>query len=403
MYLVKMAWNNLRYNTKRSIALILLIAVAAGAILLYQGYVEYSRAGMAAGYINSNGSMQIALNSYWNKATDSETVIDAADLQKLYRILDDQKTISFYDSVLEYNGIIGNENNSAIFWAKGYDHPEKHFGVSQGTPIFSSDDGIVIGSVLAQKLHFVMNDDGIQFLSLMSNSPEAGLCLGSFHVSGIVDTGVPQNDEGLLLSTRQTALSLLNMEDAASYVQVYLHSNETLHEVKKEFEAEFKKNKLPFSIKTWEELNPSFKQVNDLNETQFFIISLILGLLIFISLMQTLSTAFLERLDEFGTIEAIGMPKRKIIVMLLCETVFLILFGLAAAGIVSCCADKFVNLFNIKMTPPGYSISYPLQFYFVPVKVFHSILFVIASCFFAVLIPICAICRNTVVRLINHI
>ena len=42
-----------------------------------------------------------------------------------------------------------------------------------------------------------------------------------------------------------------------------------------------------------------------MNEAQFFIISLLIGVLIVISIMQTLVTAFLERMGEFGTLEEV--------------------------------------------------------------------------------------------------
>ena len=53
MYLIKLAFNNLKYNFRRTISLISLITMSAASIILYQGYVEYCREGMASGYINN--------------------------------------------------------------------------------------------------------------------------------------------------------------------------------------------------------------------------------------------------------------------------------------------------------------------------------------------------------------
>ena len=131
------------------------------------------------------------------------------------------------------------------------------------------------------------------YVSVMCNSPESGISLGSLELQGLVDTGIPQNDSGLLISSRQTALNILDMEDAASYIQVYFQNND---DIKLIGEIQEKINEISSSlvIKDWQELNPSYKQVNDMNEAQFFIISLLIGVLIVISIMQTLVTAFLE-------------------------------------------------------------------------------------------------------------
>ena len=252
MYIIKLAWNNLWYNTKRTAALLLIIAVASSAILLYQGYVEYSSEGMTLGYISTSGNFQIATERYWQHTDDADVLMDSATVNAVRQILASLEDVTFYDCVFEYDGIIGTETSSAIFWGKGYDEPNRHSGVVDGMPVFRDDDTILIGSILASKLHHTMTD-GIRYLSVMSSSPEAGLCLGSFAVSGIVETGIPQNDAGLLISTRATALSLLESDDAASYVQVHLSDNKKTASITATVEQRLHDAGIPCTTKTWEE------------------------------------------------------------------------------------------------------------------------------------------------------
>lgn len=399
MYLLKLAFDNLRFNIKRTISLIFIISVASAAIILYQGYVEYCSQGMMVGFISSSGHLQISPSQ--NSTEDSESYICAEDLQTLEKIFSENNHIKRYDNVLIFNGLIGNEDKSAIFWGKGIDNVEKYFTPKYGKPIFDDDEKILIGGELAKKLHLDFLENEENFVSLMCNSSEVGICLASTQISGIVETGIPQNDEGLLVTNRKYALSLLEMEDSTSYIQIYLSDNNCKKAVL-ELEDAFRKNNLNFTIKTWEELNPSFSQVNKLNEIQFFIISIILGILIFIALMQSLSTAYFERLTEFGTLEAIGMNKRNLGFMLCLETFYMFLIGILLSLLISFGANFITDKFNISMNPPGYDISYQLMFYLLPSKIFLAFAFVFACCVLATISPVFSICKNSSIKLINH-
>ena len=55
MFLLKSAWDNIKFHKKRSILSILLITIASAAILLYRGFVEYSEQGCCAATARSRG------------------------------------------------------------------------------------------------------------------------------------------------------------------------------------------------------------------------------------------------------------------------------------------------------------------------------------------------------------
>lgn len=400
MYLIKLSFNNLKYNFRRTISLIALITMSAATIILYQGYVEYCREGMASGYINNSGHIQIADKNYWETSDDSGCYINKKELSELYAVLNQNPKIKFYDSVLEFGGLIGYNNNSSVFWGKGYDHPEKYYGAFKGLPVFEGDEGILLGKNLAQKLNINFDIED-EYVSVMCNSPESGIALGSLELQGLVDTGIPQNDSGLLISTRQTALNVLDMEEAASYIQVYFQNNEDIN-LKDEIQKKMNEISSSLVIKDWQELNPSYKQVNDMNEAQFFIISLLIGVLIIISIMQTLVTAFLERMGEFGTLESIGMKKKEIITMLFLEMLYMFIISSLLAIIITLSINKVTEVFNLTMTPPGYDVSYPLFFLLIPKKMFLAFCFVLICCLTASVFPIISIYKNSAIKLINR-
>lgn len=385
--LINLAWSNLWYNKKRTILQFLLILITLAALILYKGYIDYSKEGMALGFIEKSGHLQI-------KSKKSE-YLSPEDLNKLFSNLNEKTEVSKLEAVLKFSGIIGNENTSTIFWGEAYDNPDKKYGVCEGAPVFPNSENLVLGKVLADNLGINSPDE---YVNILTNSPNSGMSLSSFSVSGFTDTGIPENDSGLVIASRQTIIDFLGEENIASHIQIFLKKNKNL----KCFENAIKEEFPEYEIKNWIELNPSYNQVNSMNEMQYRVVSIIMCILVFVSLTQSLSTAFNERLYEFGMLESIGLKKLKISLMLYMEVLFLVIFGVILGLIFSELTNLIIRVCNIEFIPPGYSSGFKLNFYITKLNIFSSIAFIFVTCFLALLIPIKNVLRNTVVNLMNR-
>lgn len=385
--LINLAWSNLWYNKKRTILQFLLILITLAALILYKGYIDYSKEGMSLGFIEKSGHLQI-------KSKNSE-YLSSEDLNKLVSKLNEKTEVYKLESVLNFSGIIGNENVSAIFWGEAYDNPDKKYGVCEGAPVFPNSENLVLGKVLADNLGINSSDE---YVNILTNSPNSGMSLSSFSVSGFTDTGIPENDAGLVIASRQTIIDFLGEENIASHIQVFLKKNKDLQC----FESAIKEEFPEYEIKNWIELNPSYNQVNSMNEMQYKVVSIIMCILVFVSLTQSLSTAFNERLYEFGMLESIGLKKLKISLMLYIEVLFLVIIGVILGLIFSELTNLIISACNIEFIPPGYSSGFKLNFYITKRNIFSSIAFIFVTCFLALLIPIKNVLRNNVVNLMNR-
>jgi putative ABC transport system permease protein len=403
--LLQMAWANLFFNRKRTALMVLLVAAALCSIILYRGYVAYSREGMKLGFIEKGGNIQIAAGDFWKYGGENQ-LLNGEVLANLQKLLANAPEVKSVEPVLDFSGIIGTMSVSRIFWGKAYENPHRFFGITGGNPVFPGDDSLVLGSRLAETLGFFENSRFINeggYVNIMTSLESSGLSLGSFAIAGITDTGVPQNDEGLVIASRKSILDFLGLDDIATYIQVYLLDDKNTPDMETYIAGEARKLGLNIETRNWIQLNPSFSQINTLNEIQCAIFSGILCFLIVISITQSLSAAFNERLSEFGTLEAIGLGKQKITVLLALEVLLLSALGLGFGILFSWFAEKAVAALNIMLTFPGYSASYPLRFYLQPKDIAGSALFVLAACFLAMASPVYHIRRNTVIRLIYRI
>lgn len=396
MYLIKIAWNNLFFNKKRTILITLLIAIACASMLLYNGYVQYAENGMSLGYISKSGHIQIASKGFW--ASNNNTLLLSKDISFINNYFFNDFLVKENENVLEVSGIIGNSENSTIFWAETYDNPEKKCALKKGEPVFDGDYSIVLGDILAETLNFSLNKK--ETASLLVVSPENGISLSSFNVSGFTSSGVPQNDKGLIIGSRSAFIDFLGMEDSCSYCKITFN-NEKIYEKALKKIKEDKNFTEKYDFKTWKDLNPMYEQVNALNKTQYMIISIIMCVLVFVAVMQSLITTFNERIREFGTMEAIGFRKYQIVFLMYLESFFLCILGIIIGIIFSKLFSICSSVFNIEMTPPGYSEGFKLVFLINLKNYIYTSFFLILSCAIGTIYPSFLILKQVTLNLLK--
>lgn len=399
MFLLKTAWDNIFFHKKRSFLSILLIVVASSTILLYKGYVEYCEQGMALGFISSCGHIEVAKKDFWNKNTSENTTINGKAILELQEYFSKIAKVKRTDAVLNFQGIMGTEEASKIFWGKAYDDPQS-LGVTVGEPLFAEDASIIVGEGLFNALNLDLENNNQ--VNLMTSLFGNDISTGTFELSGYINTGVPQNDEGCVIASRTALLEYFEIDDMASYIRIYLENDKDTEEVQKMINSYFNENNLPYESMDWKTLNPTWKQIQGHFNIQFSVISVILCILIFVSLTQSICASFMERIGEFGTMEAIGLKKAQLIMSLVLEISIIAIIGIIGAIILSHFGNVFTETFNITMVPPGYSEGYRLNFFITWHSVIITQSFIFFTCLIAVMYPIYTIKNLTTIHLMHY-
>ena len=435
MFLLKSVWDNILFHAKRSFLSVLLITIASSAMLLYRGFVEYSEQGLALGFISNSGHIQVSMksadepqhtgagntantdvntaNTDINTAnTDTNTdmianadrntgttLLSARDMETLRSIYADMSAVKSSDAVLNFQGIIGTDTDTAVFWGAGYDSPQR-LGATDGTPVFAGDQSLVLGKGLFETLKLSTAQE--PFVNLMSSIGDSGLLTGSFEVSGWFDTGTPQNDAGLVIASRSALLDFFELKDSASYMRIYLHKDTDMPAAQTVLDSYFAEHQLPYQTQNWKELNPSWEQISGLFRNQSSFISIILYILIFTALTQSLSASFMERIGEFGTMEAIGLKRSSVMQMLVLEVCLISLAGIIGGIVLAQLGNSLTEIGNITMTPPGYTRAYRLSFYITLPAILTTQFFIFLTGIISVLHPMYTICKHSTVQLIHY-
>jgi ABC-type lipoprotein release transport system permease subunit len=189
----------------------------------------------------------------------------------------------------------------------------------------AADSRVLIGAELARQLE---TDVGRRLVlitqGLDGRNREAG-----FRIAGLYDAEGTSLEKQFVF-TGVTALQ--DMVEASVVTEVSIKLNDELHEreIKRDLSGDFS----TLEVMDWQQLEPQaaamFVYVDSAILIWFFVI---MGALIF-GLVNTLITAVMERIREFGMLRAVGMKSGAVITQVVLESTVIMLVGVAVGVLV---------------------------------------------------------------------
>ncbi|MBE0571192.1 MAG: ABC transporter permease [Ignavibacteriaceae bacterium] len=322
--LLSLAWRNIWRNKRRS--LIIIAAIAVGLLCgLFASAVMF---GMGESLINSTidrdlGHIQIHTKAFEDDKLLTDTI---PSVQKVLSDIKSQPNLIGASARLIIEGMISSATSSGGVRITGIiPEDEKkvtsiHNQIVAGS-YFENEDAnqIVLGLKLAENL-------GIRERSkvvLSFQGLDGTIIYGAFRVTGIFRTESTMFDRSTVFIQENDILSLLSTEPIYHEIAVRLNSVQNVDTVY----ANLRKKFDDLSIKSWKELAPELKLMDEMIGLQ---LNIFLGVILFALLFgitNTMLMSVMERIREFGVLMAVGMKRRKVFSMIILETIILSLVG----------------------------------------------------------------------------
>ncbi|HUJ75966.1 MAG TPA: FtsX-like permease family protein, partial [bacterium] len=144
------------------------------------------------------------------------------------------------------------------------------------------------------------------------------------------------------------------------------------------------------TVRTWQQLSPSFQQANSLYQLILGVARLIVLVVALFSISGTLSVSVLERYREIGTLRAFGTRRRQVLVMLVVEGLLLGAAGAALGYLAGAGMSALINVLGgVRMPPePGMSTA-GITIRFTPqaADLVGNVLWLLAAAAAAALVP----------------
>jgi ABC-type lipoprotein release transport system permease subunit len=188
---------------------------------------------------------------------------------------------------------------------------------------------LVLGSALARNLKLSLGDE----LTLLGSAKDGSVAATVLPVVGFFESGNPELDRRLVMMPLAVFQEVFAMGDDAHTIVITGPSYESIPLTNAKVRALIA-DQPELTVLDWDELVPGVKQLIQTDMVQNWITYIALIVIVTLSIMNTFLMNVLERTREFGIMLALGASPARLATLVMLESVFLTLLGLAIGIIV---------------------------------------------------------------------
>jgi len=412
MMTLSLAIRNLLRNRRRSLATLLAMAIGAASILLFGGFSGNINLEMHTRIVQRGGHLQIQHRDFYLYGSGNPIAYGIADYEKiLAAIRSDEvlkKIVVVATPTLQFGGIAGNysANVSRTVLGTGLLADDinrmrqwNDFGLRSSAPLSAlagtTDETAVVGIGVARVLQLCdalaiercpkpeqdqVTDgnaipDDIAQLSLQETPAVTPKTAASRRIEVLVvnsrgapnvtaldvvraeDQGFKELDEVTLithLSKIQRLVYGATQPKVTSIIIQLQHSDQVAQAVErlKPILANFSPSQA-LAVMDFRALNPFFVQTEQMFDTIFGFVFLLIGAIVLFTVSNTMNTAIVERTVEIGTLRAIGLRRAGIRRLFVAEGMLLGVCGALLGVALALVLSGLVNQMNIPWVPPS--------------------------------------------------
>ncbi len=348
----KLSLRNLLRNPRRSLTLIITIALGTGALFLYHGFNfgimnQYRKNTIHARY----GHGQLNLKDYRKQIYEKPWEHWIENFDEVKNQLQREAEIEYIFPRIEFYALLTNGKINVSGRGQGIDaEVESKFfdtlNVVDGKNLSKEADGIILGKGLADSLNLKINER----VTIMANTIYGSLNAIDLTVTGIFHTGAKDFDDVVFrLPLAQTKILLDTNKVEAIALGLKNDEPKTWDKLALKLTEKFP----ALEATSFNILDKIYYQhAVDFLEAQFNSIRLIILVIVILSILNTISTSILERKQEIGNLRANGESRLEIMVLLISESLVIGFIG-GLIGIILSYLLNFTLLKNGILMPPS--------------------------------------------------
>jgi len=412
MMTLSLAIRNLLRNRRRSLATLLAMAIGAASILLFGGFSGNINLEMHTRIVQRGGHLQIQHRDFYLYGSGNPIAYGIADYEKILAAIQSdevlKKIVVVVTPTLQFGGIAGNysANVSRTVLGTGLLADDinrmrqwNDFGLRSSAPVSAlagtTDETAVVGIGVARVLQLCdalaiercpkpeqdqVTDgnaipDDIAQLSLQETPAVTSKTAASRRIEVLVvnsrgapnvtaldvvraeDQGFKELDEVTLithLSKIQRLVYGATQPKVTSIIIQLHHSNQVAQAVERltPILANFSPSQA-LAVMDFRTLNPFFVQTEQMFDTIFGFVFLLIGAIVLFTVSNTMNTAIVERTVEIGTLRAIGLRRAGIRRLFVTEGMLLGVCGALLGVVLALVLSGLVNQMNIPWVPPS--------------------------------------------------
>jgi len=373
MKTLSLAFRNIFRNKRRTAITFLAILSGLIGIIVFGGYVEYTYWGLRETVIKTQlGHIQIYKKGYIEKgiADPAKYLIDDPEsVEKAITVLPIIKYVKMISNRLTFAGLVSTGEKTLACSGIGVD-PAREEEMSYYESIIDGmqlapdmEDGGVIGAELMKALGAKVGD----YVTVLTTTVDGVINAADIKIVGVARTGTKEYDSVFIKLPISFVRKILN-SDSAEKIIVLLEKTEDVETVVPLLEDLIEEKGLDLELRTWKELATFYYKVVELYDGIFKVVKMIIGIIVFFSIANTMSMTIFERVKEIGTLRAIGSTRGSITNLFIVEGMLIGVIGGIIGSIAGIITAKIINYSGgIEMSPPpGMTVGFNAEILIVP-------------------------------------
>ena len=357
--IIKIAVRNLRRYQRRTILTSALITLGVVAVLLFVS-ITGSFKNMMVGQITDSmlGHLQIHRKGYLASIDNLplDRNLNQGQVAKVKEILSGVDAVESFSMRIKLAAMFSNFTQTTNIRLNTI-IPEQEIKTvpllpdriikGQKKDVLLQKGEILIPELIAKGMKVKVGDTVV----LVANNKDGSVNGKTFTVSGVLEgiSGPGGRDGVIHLDDAKELLRIKGIE--ISEIAVRLKNMDNLPRVFSRVQAELaslrdKNDKPVFEVHTWEKLTPFYNIANMIDLMTFFI-KVMLVAIVLVSIMNVMIMAVYERINEIGTISAIGTLPGKVMALFVTEGFLLGVLGTVVGIVISLISITAINAAEI--------------------------------------------------------
>lgn len=306
-----LAWRNLFRNQRRSLLTSLVISIGLAALIFQDALLLGMQEKLKEQATRFLGHAQIHHQNYLQ---NPDAFIE--EETEILKILDTEKSVEKYFRRCLSPAMISSPKKAEAILLYGIEDEPLRQQLIEGKEL---KDGIFIGKELAKSLKVRVHD---KIIVTLCQAESHEIVQELFRVDGFLQLGQKSLDE------KSAFIPLARAQELLKSTKIHEISLRLKEPTPKDF---FTRLSLGKSVaKSWLELLPGMKSIVELSSYSGYISALILSILVFFIILNSLYMALFERAQEFGMLKALGTKPFQIFSLIVFEAAFLSLLSILA-------------------------------------------------------------------------
>jgi putative ABC transport system permease protein len=398
----RLALRNLLRQPRRSAMAVAAATFGIVALMLASGFIEWIYFDLRESTIHAHlGHLQVVRPNYHSSGRSDAFAYLLPAGGAVLDMLAKEPGVRAVAPRLSFSGLVSHGETTISFIGEGISpgretELSRSLIIAEGTTLREDDrGGVLFGVGLARNLGVKIGDQVV----LIVTKPSGGINAVEVTVRGLFSTVTKAYDDSALRLPIETARQLLGVQGAHAWVMLLDDTRRT------EAVTASLRSHLPreFQVVPWYDLADVYNKTVSLFSKQVEVVRVIIAAIIVLSITNTMMMGVMERTGEIGTSIALGVKRRGILGLFICEGAILGIFGGLIGLLLGFALAALISAIGIPMPPPpGMAHGFIGEILITPRLAAESFILAVVTTLAASVVPAWKASRLVIVDALRH-